>query len=82
MSAGFQIRATGTIAVVHCYSRRQEVGILGFEIYGFSTLTAESGIHPHYNLLLPSSFLHLPQDPVKGNTVSQTKPPPKGVGDA
>lgn len=73
VSAGFQIRATGTIAIIHRYSRRQEVGVLGFEIYRFSTLAAESGIHPHYNLLLPSSFPHLPLDPVEGNAVSQTK---------
>lgn len=56
VSAGFQIRATGTIAVVHRYSRRQEVGILGFEIHGFTTLTAESGIHPHY-IFSPSVLL-------------------------
>jgi len=73
VSAGFQIRATGTIAVVHRYSRRQEVGILGFEIYVFSSLTAESGVHPHSVLLLLLSFPHLPQDPAEGNTVPQTK---------
>lgn len=82
MFAGFQIRATGTIAVVHRYSRRQQVGILGFEMYRFCTLTAKTGTRSQDNLLLPSSFPHLPQEAVEGDTVSQTKVLCKGEGDA
>lgn len=82
MFTGFQIRATGTIAVVHRYSRRQEVGILGFEKYRFCTLTAKTGTHSQDNLLLPPSFPHLPQELVEGNTVSQTKALRMGEDDA
>lgn len=78
MSAGFQIRATGTIAVVHRYSRRQEVSILGFEIYEFSILE----LNQEYSHITTFSF-H-PPFPIypKIQLRAMTKPLPKGVGEA